>query len=192
MATIKKDRIYAYGGARMGQGAPRYVWFPVAASQTANPGVLAKIVSNGVVTLTSLSTNTDIAGVLEERITTAKSSGDLVPVTFANPNAWFEATILGAPARAALSGTVHPWATDSDIGAAVIRNAVSGTASIDGCTVINLLSSFDYFETHRYISKSGTSETSGTDNYPAGSKAGVVGDTAPRVVFQFGNASIWN
>jgi hypothetical protein len=190
MATINADRIYAYGGSNHGAGPKRWVLMPVAASQTGRAGHIAGI-SSGLVTLSAAhATNTGIVGVYEgEEFTTAKSSGDLIPVTLATPFALFEGTLNLAQGRPV--GTKHPFVENTTIDTAVLRSTVSSSADIGAVIVASLGAQYNYFETHRYIGKADTSETAGTDNFPLDDKKGGAADTDTRVAFVFGSSSLW-
>jgi len=184
MATIPKDRIRAWGGARGGQGAPRFIYFPVAASQTGQDGYFVNIASGAGNLVAALnSTNTSLGGVLEETITSAYSAGRLIPTTLILPGKFYEASVAGATSQSALVGAMRETKKDSDIDRPVLLSTEDSTQGVRVIAAIG--SQMSEFRMDDYIGKSDTSETTGSSNTPLSPNKGVYDDTNPRVLIVF-------
>lgn len=190
MAMFAVKRIFGFGGSQIGRG-PLKMWFPIAESQTALPGDPA-VMSSGLVSATKGGTElTTYAGIIEERIATARSSGELVLLSMATPQALFEATVVGVLGR--FAGTVHPLIRNtSGATTAVLRNTAANTTS-PLVIVAGIGDQMGVFSTGGFIGKNATSVTAGTTNRPYASVKGKAGDTNARVIFYFPPAaSVWD
>lgn len=183
MAQLNVQRMYAYGGAKMGQGPPR-LWFPVESSQTGYEGRLVSI-AGGQVQFTEGTDNTMTIGILEVTYTSAKATNTPVgPITLALPWRPYVGTQLDAAAVANV-GTDFKFKLNTTIHASVV-DSVAATTSPRGCTIVGYPGyQWGYAETHAFVGRNDTAETSGASNYPMAQAMGTVGDTNARVIFFF-------